>query len=332
MRVPTRTNFYAALRDFTIGTGILLAATAGASAQDKTGWPDRITLATGPTGGFAYTMATPWASTVSTAVGIPISPESTAGIPINNQMVQSKTAEIAVGTSDIVIQGWRGEGFANGTKMQDVRAMLLMDQYVFQLYTDAKSDVKTLSDLNGRTVNPSRAGSGTDIFLRGIIDSLGIKPKEIVNVSPPQANDLMADGRLDAAAGSGNVPHPAPSQYEARTPIRLIGFTEAEVEKYLSGNPQLSRMVVPAGTFKGQDKDVVSIGSYIMFIVNKDVPASLVHALIKATFDNQKDLGAAYKSFAKLKLETIAGSPVKLHAGAVQYFEENGVKIPDSIK
>jgi len=312
--------------------GVLILGAAQASAQDKSGWPKRLTLGTGPTGGFAYTMSAPWASTVSTDVGIPISPESTAGIPINYQMVQSGDAEIAVGTSDIAVQGWLGDGFAKGTKMQNVRTMLMFDPNVFQLYTPASSKVKSLSDLNGHVVNPSRAGSGSDTILRGIVSALGLKPEKIVNVSPTQANDLMADGRVDAAVGTGNVPHPAPSQFEARTPIRLIGFTDDEVKKYLSKNPQLSRMVVPAGTYKGQDKDVVTVGSYIMLIVHKDVPESLVYNLIKSTFKNQTDLGSAYKAFRNLKAENITRSPIPLHRGAVKYFEEQGISIPDKLK
>lgn len=315
----------------TLALGAFLLA-PGAQAQDKKDWPSRITFATGPTGGFAYTMAAPWASTVGSAIGVAISPEATSGIPINVQMLQDKKVEAAVGTSDIVILGWRGDDFAKGKKMQDVRAMLMFDPNVFQLYTDARSDIRTLSDLNGKIVNPSRAGSGSDTIMRGVIKALGLKPKDIVNVSPAQANDLMADGRIDAAVGSGNVPHPAPSQYEARAPIRLIGFTEEEVEKYLAENPQLTRMVIPAGTYKGQDEDVVTVGSYIMFIAHKDLPASLVYEMIKATFANKADLANAYKAYGKLEADHILRSPIPLHPGAVQYFEEQGITIPDKLK
>ncbi len=309
-----------------------LVALTTAQAQDKKGWPERLTFATGPTGGFAYTMSAPWSSTVGSAIGIAISPEATRGIPINVQMLDDKKVEAAVGTSDIVVLGWRGEDFAKGKKMQDVRTMLMFDPYVFQPYVDARSDIKSLSDFNGKVINPSRAGSGTDGILRGVVKTLGIKPSKITNVSPAQANDLMADGRVDVSIGTGNILHPAASQYEARAPIRLIGFTEEEVQKYLADNPQLARMVIPAGSAKGQDKDLVSVGSYSMFIVRKELPDSLVYEMVKATFDNQKDLANAYKSFQKLTPERILLSPIPIHPGAVKYFEEKGIKIPDKLK
>ena len=314
-----------------LAAGLMLVGSS-ALAQSMEDWPSRLTLATGPTGGFAYTMGSPWAATVSSDLGIPISPESTAGMPINVEMVNAGMVEIAFTTSDIAIQGVRGEGFADGEEQRDFRTFLMFDPNVFQLYTDASSDIHSLSDLSGHVVNPSRAGSGSDMILRGIVAALNLEPADIVNVSPAQANDLMADGRVHAAVGTGNVPHPAPSQYEARTPIRLLGFTEEELEIYLDQNPQLTRMVIPAGTYANQEQDVVSVGSYIMLIANKDVPESLVYELIKSTFDNQDDLASAYSAYGKLVPENITRSPIPLHPGAVRYFEERGVEIPDELK
>ena len=60
----------------------------------------------------------------------------------------------------------------------------MFDAYVFQPYVNANSDIRSFSDLNGRVINTSRAGSGTDVIFRGLAESLGIEPKDITNVSP----------------------------------------------------------------------------------------------------------------------------------------------------
>ena len=314
-----------------VATAMLLIGPP-AHAQDKKGWPARITFATGPTGGFGYTMGAPWVATVGSAIGVAISPEVTSGIPFNIQMTQKKDVEAAVGTSDIVTLGWRGEGYAKGKKLRDVRTMLMFVPFVFQMYTDARSNIKTLDDLNGKIMNPSRAGSQTDVVLRGLVKTFGLKPKQITNVSPPQANDLMADGRLDVAMAAGAVPHPAATQFEARLPLRIIGLTKAQQEKFIASHPQLAPMTIPAHSFKGQDQPVLTVGSYTMIVVNKDLPASFVYAMLKATFDHKTDLAHAYKAFGKLDAKSILNSPIPLHPGAVKYFEEQGIKIPDKLK
>jgi len=310
--------------------GALLMASG--HAQDKTGWPSRITFATGPTGGFGYTMSAPWSATVGSTIGIPISPEVTSGMSINMLLMHQNQIEAAVNTSDVVVMGWNGSGYAKGKKLQDVRTMMMFVPFVFQMYTDARSNIKTLHDFDGKIVNPSGAGSQTDIVFRAMMQTLGVKPKQVTNVSPAQANDLLADGRLDLSMAAGGVPHPALSQYEARSQLRLIGFTEDERNKFLAVNPQLAPMIVPAGTYKGQDKDILTVGSYTMFIARKDLPDSLVYAMIKATFDRKADLANAYKAFGKLDPKSILESPIPLHPGAVKYFEEHGIKIPDKLK
>jgi len=45
-----------------------------------------MTLAAGPTGSFSYTMGSPWASNIGSILGVSISSESTAGLPVNTIM------------------------------------------------------------------------------------------------------------------------------------------------------------------------------------------------------------------------------------------------------
>jgi len=304
-----------------------------AHAQSHKGWPARVTFATGPTGGFGYTMAAPWSATVGSATGVAISPEVTSGIPFNVQMTETKKAEVGVGTSDIIIMGLKGQGFFKDKKpIADVRTMFMFVPFVFQMYTDARSNIKTIDDLNGKTMNPSRRGSQTDVGLRSLVSTFNLKPKQISNVSPPQANDLMADGRLDVAMAAGAVPHPAATQFEARLPLRIIGLTKEQQQKFLAANPQLSPMTIPANAFKGQTEPKLTVGSYTMVVVNKDLPADFVYAMLKATYDHKTDLAHAYKAYSKLDYKSILNSPIPLHAGAVKFFEEHGIKIPDKLK
>jgi TRAP transporter TAXI family solute receptor len=311
----------------------MLLVVPGAHAQSHKGWPSRVTFAVGPTGSFGYTMAAPWSATVGAATGVGISPEVTSGIPFNVQMTETKKAEIGIGTSDIILLGLHGKGFFKDKKpIKDVRTVFMFVPFVLQIYTDARSNVKTLEDLNGKTMNPSRRGSQTDVVLRSLVKTFGLKPKHISNVSPPQANDLMADGRLDVALASGAVPHPAATQFEARLPLRIIGLTKAEQQKFLAANPQLSPMTIPANTFEGQTEPKLSVGSYTMIVVNKDLPADFVYAMLKATYGHKTDLAHAYKAYSKLNYKSILNSPIPLHPGAVRFFEEHGIKIPDKLK
>jgi hypothetical protein len=91
----------------------------------------------------------------------------------------------------------------------------------------------------------------------------------------------------------------------------------------LSYEPQ--RM--PAGMFRGMDRDVPTVGYPTVFITRQDVPEALVYTVTKAIADNKEALVAAHKGLAKFD-PTAAWKPelvgLPLHPGAERYYREKG--------
>lgn len=299
---------------------------------DKSDWPQKTTLASGPTGGFSYLMGSPWASTIGTSIGITISSETTAGLPVDAIMVNNKQAEVGVCSTDVAYDGWVGADWTEGKKLENIRGMIVFDPNVIQLYTDKKSGINSLSDLTGKSVNPSRAKSNCDTIFRRIADEFGIKPARIVNQNPTDANGQLGDGLLDAAAAMGSIPHPAISEYESNHEITLLGLSKEQAQTFCEKYPALTPYEIPAGTYKNQKDPVVSVGSYVMYVVSKDLPDSMVYEMVKATFDKKSDLASAYKPYSLMEAKNILYSPIPLHPGSIKYFEEQGIAIPDDLK
>jgi uncharacterized protein len=68
-------------------------------------------------------------------------------------------------------------------------------------------------------------------------------------------------------------------------------------------------------------------------VVKKDLSEDLVYRMVKAAFDGMDEQVAAYPSIkgtnlAELTLETCT---VPLHPGAVKYYREIGLKVPDNL-
>lgn len=301
-------------------------------AVDKSNWPQRMTLAAGPTGSFSYTMGSPWASNIGTTLGVTISSESTAGLPVNTIMVNNKQAEIGICSTDVAYDALVGAEWSQGKKLENVRAIAVFDPNVIQFYTNKKSGITSFKDINGKSVNPSRAKSNCDTIFRRMTEILDVKPSKITNVNPTDANGNLGDGLLDVAAAMGSVPHPAPSEYEVNHDMVMIGLTREDAKKFSEKFPALNTYEIPANTYKNQKDPVITVGSYSMAIVSKDLPDSLVYEMTKATFGNKETLAAAYKPFGQIEQKNIALSPIPLHPGAIKYYEENGIKIPDKLK
>jgi uncharacterized protein len=299
---------------------------------DKSKWPQRLTLAAGPTGSFSYTMGSPWASNIGTILGVSISTESTAGLPVNTIMINNKQAEVGICSTDIAYDALVGADWNQGKKQENVRAMAVFDPNVIQFYANRKTGITTFKGINGKSVNPSRAKSNCDTVFRRLIKVLDVKPAKITNVNPADANGNLGDGLLDVAACMGSTPHPAPSEFEVNHDMVLIGLTMEEAKKFTDQFPALSVTEIPANTYKNQKEPVITVGSFSMAIVSKDLPDSLVYEMTKATFASKKTLAAAYKPFGQIEQKNITRSPMPLHPGAVKYYEEIGIKIPDKLK
>jgi TRAP transporter TAXI family solute receptor len=316
-------------------TGSKLYAQAKAPAKgamDKSSWPQRLTLASGPTGSFSYTMGSPWASNIGALLGVTISTESTAGLPVNALMVNNKQAEIGICSTDIAYDTLAGAEWSQGKKLENIRAMAVFDSNVIQFYTNRRSGIKTFRDINGKSVNPSRAKSNCDTILRRLVKILDVKPSKITNVNPTDANGNLGDGLLDVAATMGSIPHPAPSEFEVNHDMVLFGLTREDAKKFSEQFPALSIYEIPANSYKNQKEPVITVGSYSMAIVGRELPDSIVYEMTKATFGSKKTLAAAYKPFAQIEQKNIIHSPIPLHPGAIKYYEEQGVKIPDRLK
>lgn len=299
---------------------------------DKSKWPTRLTFATGPVGGFGHTAGSPWASTVGTDVGVPISVEATAGFSINLQMIDDSKADIAMTTSDLSYQGWNGADWSKDKKLRKQRTLMIFGANVVQIYTARNSGIKNLSDIGGRSANPSRRRSGSDLIFRSLMDTLGIKPARITNQNPSDANSLLGDGRLDVAAVTGSLPHPAVSEFDATHEMAMVGMTEEQRKNFLERNPYLSAYEVPAGAYKGVRAPVKTVAGFIVLSARADMPDSLAYALVKATFDKKDTLAGAHKSYARIDPKNILYATVAVHPGAAKYYEEHGIVLPAKLK
>lgn len=80
------------------------------------------------------------------------------------------------------------------------------------------------------------------------------------------------------------------------------------------------------------DKDYATVGVYNFAIARADVPDDLIYQVVKAVHENQPRLVKAH-STAK---ETVPQNVVKntflpFHPGAIRYYREIGIKIPDML-
>jgi TRAP transporter TAXI family solute receptor len=300
---------------------------------DKSKWPKKISLAVGPIGSHGFLVGSTWAPVINKELGLNIAVENTGGAVHNCKLVAAGTVGMGMSYMGIALDGWEGKAkWADNKKLRSFRVWAVEFPMATYFYTLKKSGIEKLQDLNGKVVSLNRLGSGSNLWGNLIFKELGIKPKRIATVSPSDSNNLLRDGGIDAALCQGTPPHPAIAELSTTQDIHVISFSPKERDQLMKKFPKLMKpYTVPAGTYKGQDKPILTLTDYEVFLVNTSVPDDMMYMVTKTFWEKHDELIKKLAKFKLVKAEDIVKSPVPISRGAYLYYKEIGIKIPEDI-
>ena len=310
-------------------TGATLASGALAQGTPNPAWSKTLTLGTASVGGTYFVYGQVWASLVNTKIGTNISTQQTQGPNQNIILTDSKQIDFGMTTMGVALQAWEGQGdWTKGKQYRNIRAMFPMYDTPFHFITLEKSAIKSVKDLDGKRagVGPRAGTCGTYFPL--FFKALGINPTVRNGQGSDMASNLQ-DGLIDAFPFCAGVPIAAYSELETTNKVRFFTFTDDEIKKIKAALPELSDAVIPKGTYKQQTEDHRTIGLYNFSIANKDVPADLVYAVVKAVMENNPDMVKGHAAAKETLLENwTRNSFLPFHPGAIRYLREKGIKVP----
>lgn len=310
----------------------LLFSIGMSEAQVKPGWPKNVTIGAAPVGGTYYIWMGGFAKLLHEKVGISGSVEVTGGPVHNTQLVDAKQLDIGGVTAAPVWEGWTGEGWAKGKKHQNTRVMFPMYATYFQMYALKKSGIKSIHDLNGKSIGVGPVGGTPATYWPKILEAAGVKPGRISNAGSSDLNAQLKDGMLDANAQSVGLPWVIITEIETTHEINILPISKVDAEKFIAKYPLFAPGVITKGYYKSnKDFDVETITVWNFMICHKDLPDDFVYEVVKKTFENVNILIAAHPSAKEVKPEPIVYSPTPLHPGAVKYYREKGIKLPEKI-
>jgi len=311
---------------------MLLVFVSGPLAADKAGWPKGVTIGAAPVGGTYYIWAGGYAKLLHDKMGIPGNVEVTGGPVHNTQLVDLKKLDFGMVTAGPVWEGFHGEGWAKGKKHQNVRVIFPMYTTYFQMYSLSKSGIKSILDLNGKSVGVGPVGGTPATYWPIIFETGGIKAGRMVNAGSADLNSQLKDGMLDANGQSVGLPWVTITEIETTHDVNAYGVPANVADNFVKKYPYFSKGVIPKGTYKSnKDKDIETLTVWNFMTVHKDTPDDFVYAVLDATFKNVDILIATHPSASETKAENIVFSPVPLHPGAVKYYKEKGIKLPDQL-
>lgn len=321
------------LRTITAAATAFAILTSGAIAQDKTGWPNEMTIGTASQGGTYFVYGNGFASYISEALGLSSTGEVTGGPVQNVTLVETGDHLMGLVTMGPAYDAWIGKSeLAPGLEHKSIRALFPMYQTPFQVITLKSSGIKSVSDLAGKRVSVGPAGGTPGTYWPQFMATLGVKAN-ISNAGASDAVGQLGDGLIDAFAFAAGVPISAFAQMAAEKDVVMFGFTAEEMPKILEAFPAMAPLTIAAGTYAGHDYDQPTVALWNFAIAHKDMPESLAYEITKLAMENPDRMVSIHAAAKETLLENWDKNTfMPYHPGAARYFEEKGITLPDALK
>ena len=304
------------------------------------------TLATGSKGGTYYPVGEAISILSKTQLqpikDIHIASIASAGSGANIKLLHENKAQFAIVQGLYGYYAWNGVGplKADG-KQKDLRSITMLWKNVehFIITSDKKQTglITDLAGMKGATLALGKLNSGTLGSSGKILGNLGLDIsndfKLLHEGYAGSANALKANKISGMAAPSG---FPAAAvTYCFRTmgdKLTILDFTEEQAKNADGGLGLWSPCTIPAGTYPGQDKDVHTIAQPNFLAVHADVDEEAVYLLTKLLYKNLNFLRNIHGAVKEMSTDNaLNGLPVPLHPGAIRYFKEIGLSIPENL-
>jgi TRAP transporter TAXI family solute receptor len=295
-------------------------------------WPKSLTLGTASPGGVYYIYGEELAQILTEKLGIAVNPLPTQGSIQNVRLIDSGGAQLGLITMSTGLEGWEGSlDWTKGQRFQNMRALFPMYDNPFQAVVLQRSGIATLAQLDTKRIGVGpRSGNGAT-YAPGIFKIVGISAELSYGSYNNIATELL-DGRIDALLTLLGAPVPAIQDVDAKEPVKFLSLSPEQMDAIRKAMPVFGPAKIAAGTYRLLDKDYVTIGVPNFVIGRADLPDELVYQLVKAVFENQPRLvKATLAASDTLPQNAVKNTFMPFHPGAVRYYREIGMSIPDSL-
>lgn len=290
-----------------------------------------MTFGTADTGGSMYpagaAVSQVWTNNVE---GVKCNTQTSTGSFQNCQDVSTGEVDVAVATSDVVLNAYNGTGkFADIGKLDNLRVIGAVYTSVLSGVALKSSGLTYIHELLGKRVAVGPAASATENATLAAFGVMGIDSSNtsLENLGLGDGADSVGDGILDAAFGFAGLPIGGQLNLAATKEIQVLDMTQEEIDKVLAGNAAYIQTKIPAGTYTGQDNDANTFGVKCLIIVTADMDADLVYDLCKAMNEHTEELAAGNALLKDMTDPSFLCTqmPIPLHDGAQKYYSEQGL-------
>ena len=288
----------------------------------------QVTMMTGPQGGSWIPLGGALKSMWEAAVpGLQIQQQPGAGIA-NVRGIDEGKAQIGFANSATTVDGIEGRP-PYPKKVTKVCQVANLYPQFFQVVALSDAKVNSFADFKGKTLVTQPKGNTAEILTGDVLKINGMTYQSLSKVNfqaaYSDAVDMMKDGHVQVFTLGTTAPASAVMDLASARDITLVPVDDKTMSELKKMNPGYNKLVIKAGTYPKQDKDVPAIGYTTHIVVACDLPEDVVYKMTRAMATHVADMAAVVKPITGLTAKDMAVDiGVPFHKGAAKYYKEVG--------
>ncbi|WP_324769814.1 TAXI family TRAP transporter solute-binding subunit [Pokkaliibacter plantistimulans] len=212
-----------------------------------------------------------------------------------------------------------------------VRALFGMPGSVYHPMVWTDSGITSWQDAKGKRIFIGPPAGSANAQITALLQAAGLKEGDYEAIKAPwgAASQSFQDGQSDVYVAALPLGSQTLSELSLSRKVHFLSLDDAQA--YVPAGLGMTRAVIPAHTYPGQDNDQSAITwqTQMMLVVRKDLSDEVAYQLTKGYFEHRQDLASTNALLGQLAdMPPLDGVSAPLHPGAVRYYREAGISIP----
>ncbi len=310
-----------------LAAAISLTVTLPASAET------RVTFKSAKTTSSYYQMAVQFAEAIKkgTNGGVIVTVEESQGSVQNVKEAAKRTGNYVFTTPPVLVKlAQKGKAmFKNKTnpKYNDIRALFPIPSLTMHFVMRADAGVVKFADLEGKTVLIGKGSFGAREGAK-YLKLFGLEGKvTLANVELNAAVAALKNKQIDGFVTAGSFPAPNVVEAAASTGVVVLSLSDEQIKK-----TKRTRLVIPAGTYQGVDSDIVTTSLPVVAHTTTAMDNDTAYTLTKTYWTQKSELGKSAAWWNGVSGKMLVNIYGKLHPGALKYYDEAKMSVPDALR
>jgi len=293
----------------------------------------RVTYKSAKTSSSYYQMAVQIAEAIKAGTGgdIIVTVEESQGSVQNVKEVMVRTSNYVFTTPPVLIklaQAGKSKFKADDpAKYQSVRSLFPIPSLTMHFVVRADNGIKTFAELAGKNILIGKGSFGAREAAK-YFKLFGLEGKvKLANAELGSAVQALKNRQIDGFATSGSYPAPNVVEAAAGIGINLLSLSPEQVKL-----TKRTELLIPAGTYPGVDYPVTTTSLPVVAYATTAMDDETAYQLTKAYWEQKEKMAQSNAWWGGVSTAMLSNIYGKLHPGALRYYQEKGVVIPEAIR